>query len=193
MPRLIATAFMSLCLMTTCPADSHGQPSDQERLSMAVEYFQSGKYHEALLLFAQLDKQYTLNPRFKAYIGTCQFYDHDYDNAAKTFDAVLPKLEIFSPDERSVYYYCAAESHFQLKHYERAIELFERQLLICHDNERGDALMRIGLCHRQLGHIINAQEYLTQAVVYYRKYNNSEKLKALEKEMNYIEQEQQQK
>ena len=34
------------------------RPSDSETLGMALEYFQSGKYHEALLLFEKLDKEY---------------------------------------------------------------------------------------------------------------------------------------
>ena len=37
-----------------------------EQLGMALDYFSSGKYHEALLIFSRLDKQYNLNPRFHA-------------------------------------------------------------------------------------------------------------------------------
>ncbi len=63
--------------------------SDKDRLGMALEYFQSGKYHEAILLFGKLDKGYRLNPRFKAYMGVCYFYETDYPNACKCFNEAM--------------------------------------------------------------------------------------------------------
>ena len=47
--------------------------SDNDRLDMAIAYFQSGKYHEALLLFERLDKEYALNPRFQGFMGVCYY------------------------------------------------------------------------------------------------------------------------
>ena len=71
----------------------------------ALEYFTSAKYHEALLIFQRLDKEYKLNERFKAYIGLCYYHDWDYETAAKYLEDAMPKLEVFAPHERSVYYY----------------------------------------------------------------------------------------
>ena len=42
-------------------------------LGVAIDYFQSGKYHEALLYFARLDSLYRLNPRFRAYTALCYY------------------------------------------------------------------------------------------------------------------------
>lgn len=162
-------------------------PTDQERLARAVDYFQSGKYHEALLLFDKLDKVYQLNPRFQAYNGVCNFYDRNYKKAAEILDSIMPKLDKFAPHERSIYYYCAAESHYQLSNYHKAITYFENQLLLCYDNEKGDSLFRIGLCYIGLKNILTAQEYLKQAVAYYRRFNDESKMQMVEKEMTRIE------
>ena len=51
------------------------QSPDSQKLGMALDYFQSGKYHETLLILEQLDKQYRLNPRFRAYLGVCYFHE----------------------------------------------------------------------------------------------------------------------
>lgn len=160
--------------------------TDQENLLRAVEYFQSGKYHEALLLFGRLEKKFNLNPRLVAYTGVCQFYDHDYKAASNTFDSIMPKLKVFAPHELSIYYYCAAESKYQLEHFNESITLFEKQLLLCYDNEKGDALLRIGICYKQLGDIVSAQEYLIQAIKYYKKYNDKDKLTRMDREIKNI-------
>ena len=119
--------------------------SDKDRLGMALEYFQSGKYHEAILLFGKLDKGYRLNPRFKAYMGVCYFYETDYTNACKCFNEAIPQLESFAPHERSVYYYMAAQSLFMTEKYAEAIPLYESALNVCYENEKGDALFGIVL------------------------------------------------
>lgn len=172
------------CIISAFILCSASPPAtDQENLLRAVEYFQSGKYHEALLLFGQLEKKYNLNPRLAAYAGVCHFYDHDYKAAAATFDSIMPKLKVFAPHELSIYYYCAAESKYQLKQFKESISMFEKHLLLCYDNEKGDALFRIGMCYRHLGDIASAQEYLAQAVCYYRKYNDTNKLMNMEQEI----------
>lgn len=168
-------------------ANGASQPlTDQQRLSRAVEYFQSGKYHEALLLFKTLDKAYKLNPRFLAYIGVCHFYDNNYTEAAQVLATMLPSIEKFAPQERSVYYYCAAESNYRAGHYPEAIPLFESQLLVCHDNEKGDAMFRIALCYLHTGNVSVAQEYLQQAIAYFRRYNSPDKLLLVEKELEKL-------
>ena len=95
--------------------------SDNDRLDMAIAYFQSGKYHEALLLFEKLDKEYALNPRFHAYMGVCYYSEWLYEEACRYLDEAIPQLEAFAPHERSVYYYTNGESHFQLQQYLRDI------------------------------------------------------------------------
>jgi len=123
------------------------EPRDSDRLTMALEYFQSAKYHEALLLFEKLDKEYALNPRYHAYMGVCYYYEWLYEEACRYLDEAIPKLEAFAPHERSVYYYTNGESHFQLQQYREAIPYFEKALTVCYENEKGDILYRLGLCH----------------------------------------------
>ena len=130
----------------TLPFISH-PPDDSERLGMALEYFQSGKYHEALLLFEQLDKAYDLNPRYHGYMGVCYYYEWAYEEACKYLDEAIPKLDAFAPHERSVYYYIDGESHFQLQQYKQAIPYFEKALTVCFENEKGDIHYRLGMCH----------------------------------------------
>lgn len=161
------------------------ESSEKENLSKAIEYFQGGKYHEALLLFQKLKSTYQLNVRFLAYMGVCHFYDRDYAMAAGILDSIMSRLGAFAPSERSIYYHCAAESHYQLGQYGQAIQLFEAQSLLCHKDEIGDICLRIGLCHRNLGHVDVAQEYLLQAMAYYRKFNNSHKLSVVDTEVSH--------
>ena len=180
---IVIATVVCLSVAITNKAQS---PTDMDRLARAVEYFQSGKYHEALLLFRKLDNNYCLNPRFQAYMAVCYFYDHDYSEAARIFNETLANLQSFAPHELSVYYYCAAESNFQLKHYSESIPLFEKQSLVCHDNERGDAMLRIGMCYAFLGNVDNAQEYLSMSLAYFRKYNDEYKLYNVERDMKKL-------
>jgi tetratricopeptide (TPR) repeat protein len=71
--------------------------SGKEQLTHAMEYFSSGKYHEALLLFQKLDKKYDLNPRFHAYMGVCYYYDWEYKKACEYLDEAIPKLDAMRP------------------------------------------------------------------------------------------------
>ena len=70
------------------------QTRDSERLGMALEYFTSGKYHESLLILERLDKQYTLNERFHAYMGICYFHEWDYAKAITFLERAMPTLEV---------------------------------------------------------------------------------------------------
>ena len=58
--------FIALLLLMVMPVDAQRRQKseDAEQLERAMEYFSSGKYHEALLLFQKLDDEYELNPRF---------------------------------------------------------------------------------------------------------------------------------
>jgi len=89
--KLIITLL--LCLTTSIPAFAQ-KSKDAEELGKALEYFTSAKYHEALLIFQRLDKEYKLNERFKAYIGLCYYHDWDYEAAVKYLEGVMPKLEV---------------------------------------------------------------------------------------------------
>ena len=105
----------STSLLHILHTDNSPKQPDSEELGKALEYFTAAKYHEALLIFQRLDKTYKLNNRFKAYIGLCYYNEWDYETAAKYLDKAIPQLEAFAPRERSVYYYAAGESHFNLK------------------------------------------------------------------------------
>lgn len=144
--------------------------SDADELGMALEYFQSEKYHESLLLFQKLDKRYKLNPRFRAYIGLCYYYEWDYKKSVKYFDAVLPKLQGLSPHELNVYYHAAAESYFQLQKYEKALPYFMKNFSLSYDREKGDICYRIGLCHMFLKQWYKARDYYSKAEDYYTRY-----------------------
>ena len=159
---------------------SFAQVNDSQKLGMALEYFQSGKYHETLIILEKLDLQYKLNPRFRAYLGVCYYYEWDYKNACKYLDELMPQLEVFAPHERSVYYFANAESHFFLGEYDKAIPLYESMLLVCYDNEKADALFRIAYCYLSKKDWQNGHEYLCYARDYYQTFPNENKAARLE-------------
>ena len=99
-----------------------------EQLSKALDYFTSQKYHECLMIMQELDKHYRLNPRYKAYLGVCYYYEWDYKQAAKYLSAAIPQLGNFSPHERSFYYWANAESLFNLQKYAEAIPFYQAML-----------------------------------------------------------------
>ena len=99
----LCLSILSVSAQTTDP--------DPVLLDKAVAYFNSEKYHEALLIFQQLDKRYKLNDRFRAYIGLCYYNEWEYKSATKYLDEVTPRLTMLAPHERSVYYFANAESH----------------------------------------------------------------------------------
>ena len=113
----LCLSILSVSAQTTDP--------DPVLLDKAVAYFNSEKYHEALLIFQQLDKRYKLNDRFRAYIGLCYYNEWEYKSATKYLDEVTPRLTMLAPHERSVYYFANAESHFQLQEYKAAIPFYD--------------------------------------------------------------------
>lgn len=146
--------------------------SDSERLDLAIDYFQSKKYHEAMLILQPLNKKYQLNPRFKAYLGVCYYYEWEYRKATEMIDSLLPKLSVFAPQEQSVYCLVSAESHFNLNEYEEALKRYEQMLNLCHDNEKGDAYYRMGFCYMQLNNEDIAEECWDSALNYYEAFPN---------------------
>lgn len=155
-----------------------GNTSDVDKLGMALEYFQTAKYHEALLIFQKLDKQYKLNPRFRAYIGLCYYYEWNYKQALEYFDKVLPELKGLSPHELSVYYYAAGESYFQLQQYAKALPYFQLDGEVCYNREKGDVFYRLGLCYMFLKEWSPAFECYSKAEEYYHRYRDATELKA---------------
>ena len=89
----------------------------------------------------------------------------------------MPSITVFAPHEQSVYYYANAESHFQLKQYKAAIPCYEKMLNVCHDNEKADALYRLGFCYLFKKDWENALEYFEGARSYYQHYGYKPGLK----------------
>lgn len=160
---LVFALFLTLCSL--CPTSV-----DTEMLGKALDYFQGGKFHESLLLFEKLDKKYKLNPRFRAYMGVCYYYDWDYEKACEYLDSMIPQMTPFAPHERSVYYYSNAESHFNLGQYEEAKAYYEQMLNVCYDNEKSDGLYRLGYCYLFTEDSLTAYEYFSSALEYYRQF-----------------------
>jgi tetratricopeptide repeat protein len=145
---------------------------DPVLLDKAVAYFNSEKYHEALLIFQQLDKRYKLNDRFRAYIGLCYYNEWEYKSATKYLDEVTPRLTMLAPHERSVYYFANAESHFQLQEYKLAIPFYEQALAVCYDNEKGEIYYRLGLCYMFGSEWEKARDAYAHCEEFFRKYRN---------------------
>ena len=121
--------------------------ADAEQLARALDYFSSEKFHECLVLLQPLNRRYKLNPRYRAYLAVCLYYEWEYDEAVKLFDEVIPLLQGVAPHELSLYYWMDAESYFALQQYDRALPLYEKMLPLCRENEKPDAYYRLGFCH----------------------------------------------
>lgn len=183
--RLRRLLLILLCFVSVS-VFPQGKEADTEALGRALEYFQSQKYHEALLIFQRLDQSYKLNARYKAYIGLCYYYDWDYKKATEYFDTFLPKLSMLAPEERALYYYADGESHFQLGHYDQAILLFQSALTLCHDRDKGDSWFRIGFCYYFLQQPALAQGCFLVAEYYYATFRNSPDLQARRQQMAHM-------
>lgn len=120
---------------------------DAEQLARALDYFASEKFHECLVLLQPLNRRYKLNPRYRAYLAVCLYYEWEYAEAIRLFDEVIPLLQGVAPHELSLYYWMDAESNFALQQYARALPLYEKMLPICWENEKPDAYYRLGFCH----------------------------------------------
>ena len=173
-PLIQTVVALALWLSATClPAAA--QPTDSERLGMAIEYFRSNKYHEALIILRDLDSKYTLNPRFRAYLGVCCYYEWDYAQATHYLDSVIPQLSSFAPQELSFYCFADAESHFNLRQYDSALPLYTQMLTLCRDNEKPDAYYRMGFIYLAREEWVAALDHFQSALVYYRQYRPEEK------------------
>lgn len=185
-------SMKSKCLVTILVfllcTSLHAQQKKQdvEQLGRALEYFTSQKYHECLMLMQDLDKHYRLNPRYKAYLGVCYYYEWDYDNACKYLDEALPQLQNFSPHERSFYYWADAESYFQRQKYAEAIPLYEAHLNLCYENEKPDAYYRLGFCCLFREDWVGAWNHLQKAQEGYLSKRNTPEMQARIAQINHM-------
>ncbi len=152
---------------------SLAQTDDQEMLGKAIEYFQGGKFHESLLLFQKLDNKYRLNPRLRAFMAVCYFYEWEDKKVTQLLDSLLPQLEPFAPHEKSIYYFINAESHFNLGEYDKAIPCYEQMTGVCYPNEKSDAYYRMGYSYMQQGDYATAYEYMVSARAYMKRYRTA--------------------
>ena len=152
--------------------------ADAEQLARALDYFSSEKFHECLVLLQPLNRRYKLNPRYRAYLAVCLYYEWEYDEAVKLFDEVIPLLQGVAPHELSLYYWMDAESYFALQQYDRALPLYGKMLPLCRDNEKPDAYYRMGFCHLFAEERKKAKECFELSLEGYLKYRNTPKEKA---------------
>ena len=106
-------------------------------------------------------------------MAVCYYYDWNDEKTCELLDELIPSLEPFAPHERSIYYYINAESHFNLKQYDRAIGYYDQALNVCYNNEKPDALYRIGYCYLFNNDEEKAYEYFKAALNDYRQYCNT--------------------
>lgn len=151
---------------------------DAEQLARALDYFASEKFHECLVLLQPLNRRYKLNPRYRAYLAVCLYYEWEYAEAIRLFDEVLPQLQGLAPHELSLYYWMDAESYFALQQYARALPLYEKMLPLCRDNEKPDAYYRLGFCHLFAAERKKAKECFEFSLEGYLKYRNTPNEKA---------------
>lgn len=151
---------------------------DAEQLARALDYFSSEKFHECLVLLQPLNRRYKLNPRYRAYLAVCLYYEWEYAEAIRLFDEVIPLLQGLAPHELSLYYWMDAESYFALQQYDRALPLYEKMLPLCRDNEKPDAYYRMGFCHLFAEERKKAKECFELSLEGYLKYRNTPKEKA---------------
>lgn len=180
--KIIVFILVSLTTNIVIQGQNTSSIPDKEKLEIALDYFSSAKYREALTLLTKLDKKYKLNPRFRAYIGVCHYYEWNYKEACSYLDETINDIEVYAPHERSIYYFTDAESHFFLKEYEKAVPLYEKMLNVCFNNEKGDAFFRLGFCYIQMNKNEAALESLKSALLYYEKfgYGNDKKARVVQ-------------
>ena len=176
--KLLLTILLSFLPLFSFAQDT---AEDKEKLARAVEYFNGEKYHEAGIIFRNLNKKYNLNTRFKAYLGICELKDWNYPAVTEIFDSIYTDLAVYAPLEQNVYYNAAAESHFNLGNYRAALKYYELALTVCANKEKADICFKAGICCLQFddGNDSDnttdaraaAKEYLTKSLNFYNEYS----------------------
>lgn len=156
------------CFLFLCSVIGGKAQRAAEQLGRAIEYFQSMKYQEALPLFEQLDSAYSLSPRIQAYMGVCAYYLSDYLRAVQCFEKALPSLSVYAPEEQAVYYYLAADSHFYMQDYSKALPLYERTSRLCRPSDLPAIYYKMGFCMLFLKNWEQCNVFFKQALHYYK-------------------------
>ena len=99
---------------------------------------------------------------------------------------IFSGIDVYAPAERNVYYNTAAESHFKIGEYDKAIPFYEKQILVCRKEEKADALYRIGFCHMFLEEWGKAAETFMSAAACYRAFPTSVSMGRLKQLNNMI-------
>lgn len=149
-----------------------------EQLSKALDYFTSQKYHECLMIMQELDKHYQLNPRYKAYLGVCYYYEWDYKLAAKYLSEAIPQLGNFSPPWAFLLLLGKCREPFQSSKYTEAIPFYQAMLPLCYANEKPDVHYRLGFCYLFAEKWNEAWNELLQAQEGYLKLRNTPDMQA---------------
>lgn len=179
-PYIKALLSVLLCLFViVASAAPAGKKSPQELLTQATEYFQGGKYHEAIINFEKLQQDYTLTPRYLAYLGFSYYKEGDYEEAAKTLYPLLrdttsqSTLTALSPKEQSIYLYACGESLFHIGQYTSSLDIHTRMLSLVSGCDKGDVLFHIGMAHYLQGNYADAIPPLEEALSLYKTYTTA--------------------
>ena len=116
-------------------------------LGKAIEYYQGRKYHECILAFENLRRNYQLNPRFTAYLGFSYYKTQQYPEAVDCLEKSIPQLTAYSPQEQAVFLYACAESHFALAQYGEALPYYTQALPLTNGLDKADVNYHMAFCY----------------------------------------------
>ena len=190
--RFLACVIMMILpfiITDACPQPNtirNGRNSNLQQLDKAMPYFQSGKYHEALLLFEPLMHKDAIDKRTTAFLGVCYYYEGEYAHAIQCFEHIASEIDCFAPGEQSVYYFCAAESMLHMKRYQQAIPLYQKYIVLCHPNEKATAYYSMGICYMNDLKWSDALKCFTTVKEMEQQYNtiSTERMQKLQKMMD---------
>lgn len=166
--------FLLSLLVIVVAAAPAKKTTPQELLTKATEYFQGGKYHEAIINFEKLQQDYTLTPRYLAYLGFAYYKEGDYEDAAKTLYPLLrdttsqSTLTALSPKEQAIYLYACGESLFHIGNYTSSLDIHTQMLPLVYGCDKGDVLFHIGMAYYMQGNYADAIPPLEEALSLYK-------------------------
>lgn len=148
LPKLMLVILLLFATNTVVfPQRSAANRQDTELLGKAMGYYQGGKYHECILAFEKLKRNYKLTPRFLAHLGFSYYKEQRYNEAVDNLQQAIPLLSAYSPKERTVYIYSCAESLFFLHRYKEALKYYSMALPLAEGNDKGDILFHTAFAH----------------------------------------------
>lgn len=163
-----ASSSLATGMYTTVAEKERKQ--DAELLGRAMEYYQSGKYHESILAFEKLQKRYRLTARFKAFLGMSYYRERRYEEAVENLKQGIPELKAFSPKEQAVYTYSCAESLFHLERYQEAIDYYNMALPMTECKDQGDVLYHTAFSYFKIEKYEDALNNFQSSMLLYEKY-----------------------